>query len=267
MNSFIIAIILGIIEGLTEFIPVSSTGHLIIANKFLFFEGEFANLFAIVIQSGAILAAMIYFKDKILPPISSKEAFKAYIIRWLKVAVATVPAVTLALFFEDIIDQYLFKPMVVAIALIVGAILLIIVENKKHRSNIVVEENITFSKALIVGIFQCLAVLFPGMSRSASTIIGGLSVGFDRELAAEFSFLMAMPALIGASIYKLIKFDGSITGPQWQMLGVGTLVSFVVAYVVIAFFMNYIKKHDMKLFAYYRIVLGVAVAAFFFLHG
>ncbi|MDN5299099.1 MAG: undecaprenyl-diphosphatase [Clostridiales bacterium] len=265
MNMFLLAVILGIIEGLTEFIPVSSTGHLIIANNWLHFDGEFANLFAIVIQSGAIVAAMIYFREKIIPPFKHPERFKAYILLWLKVAIAIIPAVVLALTMEDIIDKVLFKPIVVAFALIVGAIFLIVSETHQKQVHTVSDDAITFKQALIVGIFQCLAIIFPGMSRSASTIIGGMWVGFDRKLSAEFSFLLAIPALCGASIYKLIKFEGGISSAEWQMLGVGTLVSFVVAYFVIAFFMNYIRKHDMKLFAYYRIVLGIIVLAMFYL--
>jgi len=264
MNALLLAIILGIIEGLTEFIPVSSTGHLIIANYFFDFEGEFANLFAVVIQTGAILAAMIYFKDKVIPPVRNNEAMKSYVQRWGKVLIAVLPAIVLALLFEDIIDKYLFNPLVVSIALILGAVMLIITENKEHKSEIEDESQITYSQALKVGIFQCLSIILPGFSRSAATIIGGLTIGFSRKLSAEFSFLLAMPALIGASAYKLIKFDGIISGEQWKMLGLGTVVSFVVAYVVIAFFMNYIKKNDMKIFAYYRIVLGVIVLGLFY---
>ena len=264
MNIFILAILLGIIEGLTEFIPVSSTGHLIIANHWLAFEGEFANLFAIVIQTGAILAAMLYFKEKVLPPLKNLDRMKAYVMLWSKVALAIIPAVLLALTMEDFIDAVLFKPVVVAFALIFGAILLIVAETHQKQVTTLDDQHITFKQALIVGIFQCLAIILPGMSRSASTIIGGMIVGFDRKLSAEFSFLLAMPALCGASIYKLLKFDGIISPIQWQMLGVGTLVSFVVAYVVIAFFMNYIRKHDMKIFAYYRMILGACVLALFY---
>ena len=264
MNTILLAIILGVIEGLTEFIPVSSTGHLIIANNWLSFEGEFSNLFAIVIQSGAILAAMIYFRDKVLPPIRSVQKMKAYILLWLKVAVSIIPAVALAIAFEDIIDAVLFKPVVVAFALILGATLLLITERRQKKITTAGDAEITFKQAFIVGIFQCLAIVLPGMSRSASTIVGGMTVGYSRKLAAEFSFLMAMPALIGASIFKLLKFEGTITAGEWQMLGVGTFVSFVSAYFVIAFFMNYIQKHDMKIFAYYRIILGLLVLALFY---
>lgn len=259
MNTIILAIILGVIEGITEFIPVSSTGHLIIANKFMDFNGAFANFFAIAIQSGAIFAAMIYFREKVLPPITSQKSMKAYFSLWFKVAFALIPAVIVAFTLEDIIDKYLFNPITVAIALIVGGFLLIIMESRDHASNIETDEQITYKNAFIVGIFQTLAILLPGMSRSASTIIGGLFVGYSRKLAAEFSFYLAMPALLGAAVYKMISYSGEILPDEWQMLWIGTLVSFIVAYAVIAFFMNYIRKHDMKIFAYYRIILGIIV--------
>ncbi len=265
MNTVLLAIILGIIEGLTEFIPVSSTGHLIIANQFLNFEGEFANFFTVVIQSGAIFAAMIYFKDKIIPPFKGRQAQKEYVLLWTKVAVSLLPAVVLAFTIEEFIDKYLFNPVNVAIALIAGAGLLIYAENRPHTGHVDEDSKITFKQAIVVGLFQCLAILFPGMSRSASTIIGGLFSGFSRKLSAEFSFYLAIPALLGASLVKILKYGGDFNSDQWTMLGVGTLVSFAVAYGVIAFFMNYIRKHDMKLFAYYRVILGIIVLAVNFL--
>lgn len=258
MINFLKVIILGIIEGITEFLPISSTGHLIIANEYLNFSGDFGNLFAVVIQSGAIVSVLVYFKDKVFPKketFKSKEAFYGYISLWLKVVVGVIPAGVLALLFEEAIDQVLFKTVPVAIALIVGAILLLIVENRDHKNSVTNEDNITYKQALLVGIFQCLA-LFPGMSRSASTIIGGLIIGFNRKVAAEFSFFLAIPILLGASFIKLIKLPMALTQIQVYMLALGTIVSFIVAYAVIAGLMHYIKRHDFKVFAYYRIVLG-----------
>lgn len=256
------AIILGIIEGLTEFLPVSSTGHLIIANKFLEFEGEFANLFAVVIQVGAIIAVLFYYKDKIFPKFKEKQELKEYVSLWSKVVVGVIPAALIGIPFEDKIEELLFNPTTVAIALIFGAILLIFAENRKHKVTVIMDSEITYKKALLVGCAQCLA-LIPGMSRSASTIIGGLFVGFSRPVAAEFSFFLALPVLAGASLIKLIKTDLVLTSADWGILGVGTFVSFVVAYFVITVFMNYVKKHDFKVFAYYRIVLGLLVLLFF----
>ncbi|MGM0378112.1 MAG: undecaprenyl-diphosphate phosphatase [Bacillota bacterium] len=261
MNDIIKVIILGIIEGITEFLPVSSTGHLIIANEYLSFTGKFANLFAVVIQSGAILAVIIYFKDKIFP---SKEDFKSikkfnkYMTIWYKVIIGVIPAAILGLMFEEKIEEILFHSTPVAIALIFGAILLILVENTEHKNSVTTEIDITYKQAFIVGIFQCMA-LFPGMSRSASTIIGGLIVGFNRKIAAEFSFFLAIPVLIGAGLLKLLKMTFVFTQAEVFLLILGTLVSFIVAYLVIAFLMNYIKKNDFKIFAYYRIILGILV--------
>jgi len=249
------AIILGIVEGLTEFLPVSSTGHLIIANNYLSFEGDFANLFAVVIQTGAILAVILYFRDKVFP---KRGEMKTYVSRWSKVALAVLPAIAIAVPFEDAIDEVLFNPTVVAIALVVGAIMLLFIENKHFRVLVREEQQITYRAALFVGLAQCMA-LVPGMSRSASTIIGAIVIGFSRSLAAEFSFYLAIPTLVGAGIYKMAKFESALTQPQWILLAVGTVVSFIVAYVVIAGFMGYIKKHDFKPFAWYRIALGALV--------
>lgn len=252
------AIIQGIIEGLTEFLPVSSTGHLILANQYFGIEGEFGNLFAIVIQTGAILAVILYFRKKFLPKSFKKDDLSDYLSFWSKIVVAIIPAAAIGIPFDDQIDKYLFKPVVVAIALIVGAIILLIVENRRRRPRITSDYQVTYMTALLIGVAQCMA-LIPGMSRSASTIIGGMLVGCSRALAAEFSFFMAVPTLMGAGLIKMLKSGLHLTSEQWMAMGVGTLVSFIVAYLVIAVFMNFIKKHDFKIFAYYRIVLGLIV--------
>lgn len=260
MEMIIKAIILGIIEGLTEFLPVSSTGHLILANDYLSFEGDFANLFAIVIQSGAIVAVLIYFRDKVFPKFESKEGMQDYVSLWSKVVVGIIPAgfLGVVLGLDEVIEQYLFSPVPVAIALIFGAFLIMFAESRMKDIKVEHESDITYKQAFIVGCAQCMA-LVPGMSRSASTIIGALFLGFNRSVAAEFSFFLAIPTILGASLVKLLKAGFGFTSFEWVVLGVGTFVSFVVAYVVIAMFMNYIKKHDFKVFAYYRIILGIIV--------
>lgn len=252
------AIILGIIEGLTEFLPISSTGHLILANEYLTFTGDFANLFSVVIQSGAILAVVVFFRDIIFPKDFSKKELTSFAMLWSKVVVGIIPIGVMGILFEDKIKEYLFKPVPVAITLIVGAIALIIIENTVKKDKITEEEDLTFTRAFLIGLFQVLAII-PGMSRSASTIMGGRLLGFSRKIAAEFSFFLAIPVLVGASILELVSVGFNFTGEQWAALATGIFVSFVVAYAVIAFFMNYIKKHDFKLFAYYRIVLGIIV--------
>lgn len=252
------AIIQGIIEGLTEFLPVSSTGHLILANQYFGIEGEFGNLFAVVIQSGAILAVILYFRKKFLPKSFKSEDLKQYFIFWSKIVVAILPAALIGIPFEDQIDFYLFRPVVVAIALIVGALILLVIESRKREASIETDLQVSYKTAFIIGIAQCMA-LVPGMSRSASTIIGGMLVGCSRALAAEFSFFMAVPTLMGAGLIKMVKAGFNLTTEQWIVTSVGTVVSFVVAYLVISVFMNFIKKHDFKIFAYYRIVLGVIV--------
>lgn len=257
-------IILGIVEGLTEFLPVSSTGHLIIVSKYLSLEGQFSEVFNIVIQSGAILAVIIFFWKKVFPPIPKKndvdgiKKLKKYFLLWSKVIVAIIPAGVIGILFEEKIEVVLHKPVPVAIALIVGAIMLIFIENKHKETIVFNEEDITYKQAFLVGIAQCMAII-PGMSRSASTIIGAMLLGFKRSVAAEFSFFLAIPVILGASLIKLMKAGFDFTNMELLLLGIGTLVSFVVAYGVIAVFMSFIKKHDFKVFAYYRIVLGIVV--------
>lgn len=250
-------IILGIVEGLTEFLPISSTGHLILMSRFLSLDGAFNQVINIVIQSGAIVAVIIYFRKKVLPPVRSGH-MKKYISLWSKVVIAVMPLGIIGVLFEDDIEAVLHNPLTVALALIGGALILILIESKPKKLSIESDCEITYKDAFIVGIFQCLA-LIPGMSRSASTIIGALLIGFKRDVAAEFSFFMAIPVILGASLIKLLKAGFHFTVYEYLLLLVGTLVSFIVAYGVIAVLMNYIKKHDFKVFGYYRIALGLVV--------
>ncbi|WDC85037.1 undecaprenyl-diphosphate phosphatase [Caloramator sp. mosi_1] len=252
------AIILGIIEGLTEFLPVSSTGHLIIANKYISFTGDFANAFNVVIQVGAILAVIFYYKDKIFPKFDNKIQTKKVFNLWYKVVVGFIPALILGFLFDDYIEEHFFNPRTVAYALIFGALLLLFAENRLKRVKVDDVDNLSYKDAFLVGVFQCLA-LWPGMSRSASTIIGGLFLGLSREAAAEFSFFLALPTIIGASVLKIFKAGFMFTPYEWIVLFVGTFVSFVVALIVIAAFMSYIKKKKLAPFAYYRILLGILV--------
>ncbi len=257
------AIILGILEGLTEFLPVSSTGHLILLKDLLAFDGQFSNIFSVVIQMGAILSVVVYFFKDLVPKSTGKQDIADFFGLWSKVIVGIIPAALIGIPFEDLIDRYLFNTLTVAIALIAGAIWILLIDKETPSISDRVEtiKTLSYKQAFSIGLFQCLA-LIPGMSRSAMTIIGGLIVGASRKVAAEFSFFMAIPVLGGAGLIKLIKYGLNFTAEQWQLLAVGTAVSFVVAYLVIAAFMSYIKKHTFRPFAYYRIVLGVVVLIF-----
>lgn len=253
------AIILGIIEGLTEFLPVSSTGHLIIVGEYLKFANEsFSNVFNFVIQMGAILAVVIFFREKLFPKPGHRKQSKQVFNLWLKVAVGCIPAGILGFLFDDFMEAHFYNSVAVAIALIFGALLLIFAERKLKRVRVSSTEDITYGNALAVGFAQCLA-MWPGMSRSASTIIGGLFIGLSREVAAEFSFFLAIPTIVGVSGYKLLKAGFNFTSNEWMILFIGTLVSFIVAYLVISVFMNYVKKRKLEPFAYYRIALGILV--------
>jgi undecaprenyl-diphosphatase len=252
------AIILGIIEGITEFLPISSTGHLIIANHFISFTGAFADTFDVVIQVGAILAVVILFWGKLFPRFSDKRQSKRVYKLWLKVIIGAVPAAVLGFKFEEFISSKLFFPKPVALALIVGAIVLLFVESKFDRVTVETTDEISYKDSFFVGIFQCFA-LWPGMSRSASTIIGGLFLGLSREAAAEFSFFLAIPTLLGAAVLKLAKSNLTFSSQEWMALGFGTAVSFLVALIVVAAFINYLKKKKLAPFAYYRIALGILV--------
>lgn len=265
----LVAFFLGIIEGLTEFLPVSSTGHLIIAGRFLTFsDPAFENMFNIVIQFGAILAVVFYFWNDIFPFTRDKEKNKRIWKLWGLIVIAFLPAAVIGVLIDDWMEARLFNPISVAVALITGAVLIFIAEAKSSRrqgqpgAGLVTEPSqISVKLALAVGLFQCLA-MWPGMSRSASTIIGAVFCGFARPLAAEFSFLLGIPTIMGASFFKLLKAGFEFSACQWVILTLGTAVSFITALIVVKFFMGYLKKYSLRPFAVYRIILGIAVLIF-----
>ncbi|HGM3505850.1 TPA: undecaprenyl-diphosphate phosphatase [Clostridioides difficile] len=262
------AVILGIVQGITEWLPVSSTGHMILVDEFikLNFSDTFISTFLVVIQFGSILAVLVIFFRKLNPFDSSKniKQKKETVRLWLKVIIAVIPSGVIGILFEDDIDRLFFNSTVVAIALIVYGIIMIGLEKRNKRPKYKDFSQVTYKLALCIGLFQCLA-LIPGTSRSGSTIIGAVLLGTSRYVAAEFSFFLAIPTMLGASALKLLKAGFGFTGFEWLILGVGSVVAFIVSIIVIKFFMDYIKKHDFKVFGYYRIVLGIVVLAYFFL--
>lgn len=262
------AVILGIVQGITEWLPVSSTGHMILVDEFikLNFSNTFISTFLVVIQFGSILAVLVIFFRKLNPFDSAKniKQKKETVRLWLKVIIAVIPSGVIGILFEDDIDRLFFNSTVVAIALIVYGIIMIGLEKRNKKPKYKDFSQVTYKLALCIGLFQCLA-LIPGTSRSGSTIIGAVLLGTSRYVAAEFSFFLAIPTMPGASALKLLKAGFGFTGFEWLILGVGSVVAFVVSIVVIKFFMDYIKKHDFKVFGYYRIVLGIVVLAYFFL--
>ncbi|MBI5417377.1 undecaprenyl-diphosphate phosphatase [Candidatus Poribacteria bacterium] len=265
MNDIIKTIILGIVEGLTEFLPVSSTGHLIIVNEFIDFTGSFAKMFDIVIQLGAILSVIIYFWKKLFPFGNSKTSSEKNEIWeiWKKTIVGVSPALIIGAVFGKHIKEYLFNPTTVSIALLVGGIALIILERRKAQNKIETISSLDYKTAFFIGIIQCLAMI-PGTSRSAATIIGAMLLGASRLVAAEFSFFLAIPTMFAASAYSLLKVNFVMSTIQIEMLIIGFIVSFIFAWLVIAGFMKFIIKHDFKLFGYYRIILGILVLFHFY---
>ncbi|MDR3271172.1 MAG: undecaprenyl-diphosphate phosphatase [Peptococcaceae bacterium] len=250
------AIILGIIEGVTEFLPISSTGHLILFGHFLDFTGPFAILFEIVIQLGAILAVIYYYRAKILQSLKHLRPGQWGFTLWFCLLIAFLPSAFIGLLLHDTIDAYLFSPFTVSIALIVGAVLMILVENifNSRRSDDFIHAGP--KKALVIGFAQCLS-LVPGMSRSASTIMGGLVVGLSVKAAAEFSFFLAIPTMVAATGYSLLKGFEMMSSTEWLALAVGFVVSFIVAFIVIGKFLSFLVNHSLRVFAYYRVVVGV----------
>lgn len=261
------AVLFGIVEGITEWLPVSSTGHMIILDEFIRLDctPEFWEMFLVVIQLGAIMAVVILFWNKIFPfqfrdksrPVIEMDK----IMLWLKIVVACIPAAVVGLLFDDVFEALFYHAIPVALALIVFGVAFIVVErrNKGKKAKIRKLNDITFQTAFLIGIFQLIAAIFPGTSRSGATIVGALLIGVSRSVAAEFTFFLAIPVMFGASLLKLVKFGFTFTTLEAGELIIGMLVSFFVSIFVIRFLMDYIKKHDFQIFGWYRIVLGAVV--------
>lgn len=263
------AVLFGIVEGITEWLPISSTGHMILVDQFVYLNvsADFYKMFEVVIQLGAIMAVVVLFWNKLWPfhMKNEKPAWKdGALSMWLKIIVAVIPAAIIGVLFDDKIDELFYHPVPVAIALIVVGVLFIVVETimKGKKPSIRNIGQITYKAAVIIGLFQVLAAVFPGTSRSGATIIGALLIGVSRATAAEFTFFLAVPVMFGASLLKVIKYIAAgvaMTGSELVILVIGTLVAFIVSVFVIKFLMSYIKKHDFKVFGWYRIVLGILV--------
>lgn len=263
-------IFLGIVEGITEWLPVSSTGHMLLVDEFIKMNvsEEFKELFFIVIQLGAILAVVMIFWKKMWPfgltdekkPMVKKDIFSM----WFKVVVACIPGAVVTILFDDFIEEHLHTPTVIAIALIFYGIAFIVIENwnKTREAKVATLADITYKTAFIIGMFQVLSII-PGTSRSGATIIGALIIGVSRVAAAEFTFFLAVPVMLGMSLLKILKIGLAFSAGELVILAVGTITAFVVSVIVIKFLMSYIKKKDFKLFGWYRIVLGALVLVYF----
>ena len=274
MSEIIKAILFGIVEGITEWLPVSSTGHMIILDELikLNVSKEFLEVFLVVIQLGAILAVVMLYWNQLFP-FSFKKGEdtirKDVFSMWFKVIAACIPAAVVGILFDDQINELFYNYQTVATALIVFGILFIVIENKNQtkKARITSIAQITYRDAMLVGLFQLIAAIFPGTSRSGSTILGAILLGCSRSVAAEFSFFLSIPVMFGASLLKLLKFGLHFTGYEAAILLVGMVTAFVVSILAIKFLMGYIKKNNFKPFGYYRIALGVLVLAYFIFLG
>lgn len=278
---FIVAIIFGVVEGITEWIPVSSTGHMILLNEFLKMNvsDSFFELYLVVIQLGAVLAALVLFWQDIWPfgkknnkaPLS-KAGWGSYIktdifVMWFKICVACIPGVIVEFALGDFVDAHFYNFVCVAIALIVFGIFFIMIErtlckNRNWRVKRISE--ITYKDAVIIGLFQMLAAIFPGTSRSGSTIIGSLLIGIKRDTAAKFTFIMSVPVMFGASLLKLLDFEGTCSGSEIALLLLSSVVAFLVSFVIIRKLMEFVRKHNYTIFGWYRILLGIIVLIYYF---
>lgn len=279
MTEFLKAVLFGIVEGITEWLPISSTGHMILLDEFVKLDvsPEFWEMFLVVIQLGAILAVVVLFFHQIWPfgrknnpcpaaekgllSLCKKDTFEM----WFKIIAACLPAAIVGIFLDDFFESLFYNSFCVAIALIVFGIGFILIENRNKgaASKINSLSEITYKTALIIGLFQLIAAIFPGTSRSGATILGALLIGVSRTVAAEFTFFLAIPVMLGASLLKILKFGFAFSGNERMILLTGMATAFVVSIVVIKFLMGYIKKHDFKIFGWYRIVLGILVLLYF----
>lgn len=265
------SILYGIVEGITEWLPISSTGHMILLEEIMPMNvsKSFWSMFLVVIQLGAILAVVVLYWNKIFPFKKNKEgkytSVKSIWILWSKILVATIPAAIIGLALDDWIDAHLYNGFVVAIMLILVGVAFIYIENrnKNMRPSVNSLSALSYKDALIIGLFQVVAAVLPGTSRSGATIVGGLMIGVSRAVAAEFTFFLAIPVMLGASLLKLVKFGLAFSVLEFFILVIGMVVAFFVSIFVIRFLMSYIKKHDFKVFGWYRIVLGAFVLIFF----
>lgn len=273
------AVLFGIVEGITEWLPISSTGHLILLGEFVKLDvsPEFWEMFEVVIQLGAIMAVVVLYWKQIFPfrlgvgsrgNLIRKDVFSM----WFKIAVSCIPAIVVGMPFDSLFNRIFYNYYTIAVALIVFGVAFILIENRNRgrRPKMKKIGQITYPVAFFIGIFQLLAAIFPGTSRSGATIVGGLLLGVSRKAAAEFTFFMAIPVMFGASLLKTIKFFASgvdMSGMEWGILAVGCIVAFLVSMFIIQFLMGYIKKHNFKVFGWYRIILGVLVLVYFGMIG
>ena len=265
------AVVYGIVEGITEWLPVSSTGHMILLEELMPMEvaKEFWNMFLVVVQLGAILAVVLLFWNRIFPfRLNRRKQVRMdwdIMNLWGKILVACIPAGIVGVLFDDWLEEHLYNFWVVAVMLIAVGMIFILVENRNRGMKPIIRTTgeLDYRIALLIGLFQLAAAGFPGTSRSGATIIGALMVGVSRTVAAEFTFYLAIPVMFGASLLKLLKFGFAFTGMELGILFTGMAVSFVVSIVVIRFLMGYIKRHDFKVFGWYRIVLGAVVLLYF----
>ena len=264
-------IVLGIVQGITEWLPISSTGHMILVDEFLKLNvtPEFMEVFLVVIQFGSILAVLILFWNKINPFTfeNGLRIEKGIFTMWLKIAVAFVPAAVVGLLFSDELNELFYNYTTIAIMLILFGVLFIVIENynKNRAPKINSLTEITYSVAIMIGLLQLIAAVFPGTSRSGATIVGALLIGVARTVATEFTFFLAIPVMFGASLLKILKFGLNFSSDEWILLGTGMVVAFGVSLLAIKFLVSYIRKHDFKVFGWYRIILGILVLGYFYL--